>query len=61
MESYEANIAQATARETREILGAIGIVFDKEGKFVLSHMSRVTSLRTCQERHSTTMHRAINL
>ncbi|KAF8853685.1 hypothetical protein BDZ45DRAFT_748321 [Acephala macrosclerotiorum] len=44
MESYGAKIVQSTAREAREILGAIGIVFDKEGTTLYHNASGYQSL-----------------
>src|SRR4051812_35210698 len=44
MEAFEAALAKATAREKRELLGAIGLVVDRTGTTLYRHAAGFQSL-----------------
>jgi hypothetical protein len=61
MENFEAKLAQATAPETRDMLGAIGLVVNDKGKCHEKYIRKQKASNQNQEIFSTIMHLAANL
>lgn len=62
MDNFQAKLSRATAPDSREMLGAIGVVVDKEGGSIFNGITQqITVAKVLQEAFSTILHQAVNL